>query len=223
MKTVNRILLVLLTTTSLSQAAYARRADREGLNFGTSVRIMDSDDRGQQSTVSDKNTRTKSAGQAFSPYVGYAFESLNIGLMLNIENKYEEFSEKSPSTAQELSRDAATASKAISAFARFNFGKIMFFQAGLGVYSQVTNIHTEIRNISGLEFAGTTNDYKLEGMGPGYHAGVGLELPAANGFFFTGSYIVHNYQLRDTAHSSYGSLIGSQQKRELAFGISYYN
>jgi hypothetical protein len=223
MKTVNRIILVLLTATSLSQVAYARRADREGLNFGSSVRIMDSDDRGQKSTLNDKNTRTKSSGQAFSPYVGYAFESLNLGLMLNVENKYEEFSEKSSSTNQELSRDATTSSKAISAFGRFNFGKIMFFQAGVGVYSQVTNIHTELRNVSGVAFDGTSSDYKLEGMGPGYHAGVGLELPAANGFFFTGSYMVHNYQLRDTANSGYGSLIGSQQKRELAFGISYYN
>jgi hypothetical protein len=53
--------------------------------------------------------------------------------------------------------------------------------------------------------------------------GGGIELPADNGFYFTGSYMVHNYQLRDTTHSSYGSLIGSQQKRELAFGIAYYN
>lgn len=223
MKTVNRIVLVLLTATSVSQAAYARRADREGLNFGSSVRIMDNDDRGQQSTLNDKNTRTKSAGQAFSPYVGYAFESINVGLMLNLENKHEEFSEKSSTTSQELSREATTSSKAVSLFGRFNFGKIMFFQAGVGVYNQVTNIHTELRNVTGMEFEGTTSDYKLEGMGPGYHAGIGLELPAGNGFFFTGSYMVHNYQLRDTAHSSYGSLIGSQQKRELAFGISYYN
>jgi hypothetical protein len=223
MKTVTRIIVVLLTATSLSQVAYARRADRKGLNFGSSVRIMDNDDRGQQSTLNDKNTRTKSSGQAFSPYVGYAFDALNFGLMLNVENKYEEFSEKSASSSQELSREATTASKAISLFTRFNFGKIMFFQAGVGVYNQVTNIHTELRNVSGIEFEGTSSDYKLEGMGPGYHAGVGLELPAGNGFFFTGSYVVHNYQLRDTAHSSYGSLIGSQQKRELAFGISYYN
>lgn len=223
MKTVNRIVLVLLTATSLSQVAYARRADREGLNFGSSVRIMDNDDRGQQSTLNDKNTRTKSAGQAFSPYVGYAFESINVGLMLNLENKHEEFSEKSSTTSQELSREATTSSKAVSLFGRFNFGKIMFFQAGVGIYNQVTNIHTELRSVTGMEFEGTTSDYKLEGMGPGYHAGIGLELPAGNGFFFTGSYMVHNYQLRDTAHSSYGSLIGSQQKRELAFGISYYN
>ena len=223
MKTVTRILMVLLATSTLSQAAYARRADREGLNFGSSVRIMDSDDRGQQSSLSDKNTRTKSAGQAFSPYLGYSFDALNLGLMLNIENKYEEFSEKSSLTNQELSRDATTTSKAVSMFARFNFGNIMFFQAGAGIYSQVTNIHTELRNVTGAAFEGTTEDYKLEGMGPGYHVGVGLELPAANGFFFTGSYMVHNYQLRNTAHSSYGSLIGSQQKRELAFGIAYYN
>jgi hypothetical protein len=77
--------------------------------------------------------------------------------------------------------------------------------------------------MNGETFSGSSNDYKVQGIGPGYHMGVGMELPAANGFFFTGSYMVHNYMLRDTVHSSYGSVIGSQQKRELSFGIAYYN
>lgn len=226
MKPALRIAIGLLISASpafWSTIAFARRADREGLNFGSSVRIMDSDDRGQSSAISNKDTRTKSAGQAFTPYVGYAFGPLNLGLMLNVENKYEEFTETSPTSNQQLSREASTSSKAMSIFSRFNFGKIMFFEAGAGVYSQTTNVHTEIRSVSGGTFSGSSDDYKLQGVGPGYHMGAGLELPAANGFFFTGSYMVHNYQLRDTAHSSYGSVIGSQQKRELAFGISYYN
>jgi hypothetical protein len=226
MKPALRITLgVLITATPLvfSTAAHARRGDREGLNFGSSVRIMDSDDRGESSSISSNNTRTKSAGQAFSPYVGYAFGPLNLGLMLNIENKYEEFTETSTLSNQRLSRDATTTSKTVSLFSRFNFGKIMFLEAGAGVYSQNTSVHTEIRSMNGETFSGSSNDYKVQGIGPGYHMGVGMELPAANGFFFTGSYMVHNYMLRDTVHSSYGSVIGSQQKRELSFGIAYYN
>lgn len=206
-----------------STAAHARRGDREGLNFGSSVRIMDSDDRGESNSINNSNTRTKSAGQAFSPYVGYAFGPMNLGLMLNVENKYEEFTETSATSNQQLSRDATTTSKAISLFSRFNFGKIMFLEAGAGVYSQTTSVHTELRSVSGGNFTGSSDDYKLQGIGPGYHTGVGMELPAANGFFFTGSYMVHNYMLRDTVNSSYGSVIGNQQKRELAFGIAYYN
>ena len=223
MKTVTRSVIGIGLTSIWSEAALARRSDREGLNFGTSIRTMDSDDRGQKSAVSDKETRTKSSGQAFSPYLGYAFGPINLGLMLNLENKYEEFSESNPTTNQTLSRNASTASKAGSIFSRFNFGKIMFFEVGGGMYSQSTNVHTELRSSTGDSFSGTTQDYKLAGMGPGYHMGGGIELPADNGFYFTGSYMVHNYQLHDTAHSSYGSVIGNQQKRELSFGISYYN
>jgi hypothetical protein len=223
MKPVLRLIAVALVTATTTEVAYARRNDREGLNFGSSIRVMDSDDRGQKSQLSNSETRTKSAGQAFSPYVGYAFGPMNLGLMLNIENKYEEFSETSSSTSQILNREATTNSKAISLFSRFNFGKIMFFEAGGGIYTQSKSVHTELRSVSGGTFTGTSDDYKLNGMGPGYHMGAGIELPADNGFFFTGSYMVHNYQLRDTTHSSYGSLIGSQQKRELAFGIAYYN
>ena len=223
MKPVLRIIAITIVTTTTAEVAYARRSDREGLNFGTSIRVMDSDDRGQKNELSNTETRTKSAGQAFSPYVGYAFGPMNLGLMLNVENKYEEFNETSPSTSQTLNREATTASKAISLFTRFNFGKIMFFEAGGGIYSQTKSVHTEIRSVTGGTFTGTSDDYKLQGMGPGYHMGVGMELPADNGFYFTGSYMVHNYQLRDTMHSSYGSVLGSQQKRELAFGIAYYN
>jgi hypothetical protein len=134
MKPVLRLIAVTLVAATTTEVAYARRSDREGLNFGSSIRVMDSDDRGQKSELSNKETRTKSAGQAFSPYLGYAFGPMNMGLMLNIENKYEEFSETSPSTNQTLNREATTTSKAMSLFARFNFGKIMFFEAGAGVY-----------------------------------------------------------------------------------------
>ena len=223
MKKAMGIFIGLIGISSMAQVAHARRSDREGLNFGSSVRIMDSDDRGETSDSSQTQKRTKSSGQAFSPYVGYAFGPMNLGLMLNIENKYEEFTETTASNSQVLNREATTNSKAISLFTRFNFGKIMFFEAGAGVYNQSKTVHTETRAVNGGSFSGTSDDYKLNGMGPGYHIGGGLELPADNGFYFTGSYMVHNYQLRDTTNSGYGSVIGSQQKRELAFGIAYYN
>jgi hypothetical protein len=225
----NQFILWILALSGLTVSAifptvaYARRNDREGLNFGSSFRVLDSDDRGEQSVVSDKNTRTKSSGQAFSPYLGYGFGAINLGLMLNIENKYEEFSEGNPESNQRLSRNASTAGKSVSLFSRFNFGKVMFFEAGMGLYSQTKDVHTETRSVTGDSFAGTTSDHKSSGMGPGYHLGGGLEIPVDNGFYFSASYIIHSYQLHDTTRSSYGAVIGSQQKRELSFGISYYN
>ena len=226
MKNVKTTILVILGITTASlwpSIALARRSDREGLNFGTSVRILDSDDRGQQSSVSDKNTRTKSSGQAFSPYLGYSFGALNLGLLMNIENKSETFTESNVDKNQLLSRDAQTASKPLSLFSRFNFGKVMFFEAGLGMYNQSSTVQSETRSTDGELFAGSSSNHKSSGVGPGYHLGGGLEIPVDNGFFFSTSFMVHSYQLHDTTRSSYGSVIGSQEKRELSFGISYYN
>jgi hypothetical protein len=226
MKTQTRIaarLMLAIPPLIIATGAEARRADREGLNFGSSIRILDNDDRGESNSLNKNSTRTKSSGQAFSPYVGYAFGPLNLGLMLNVETKAEEFTESNASNGQQLNRQATTSSKAVSLFTRFNFGKIMYLGAGAGLYSQNTDVRSEVRSSTGETFTGSTNTYKLRGIGPGYHAGIGIELPAVNGFFFTGAYVVHNYTLRDTANSGYGSVIGTQQKRELSFGIAYYN
>ncbi len=100
----------------------------------------------------------------------------------------------------------------------------MFMEAGAGAYSQNTDVHNEYK-LSGEagSFTGKSEDYKVAGIGPGYHVGGGLELPINNGFYFSGAYMIRSYSLRDTSKSEYGSPIGSQQKRELTFGIAYYN
>ena len=221
-KQTNLVLIGLTIATLWPSQAFARRSDREGLNFGSSFRILDSDDRGQQSAVSDKNTRTTSSGQAFNPYLGYSFGALNFGLMLNLENKSEVFTESNTAKNEVISRDARTIGKSGSLFSRFNFGKVMFFEVGLGMYSQSKTVESETRSI-GESFAGSTSTYKTAGIGPGYHAGGGIEIPVDNGFYFSTSFMMHSYQLHDTTRSSYGSIIGSQEKRELSFGISYYN
>lgn len=221
-----RLLSFLAVTLPLLQGteAYARRSDREGVNFGTSVRLMDSDNRSNAPSASDPSTRSQSTGQAFSPYAGYSFGELNFGLAGLIENRHDVNHESTASTNQEVTRDAQTVTKALSLFARFNFGKVMFMEIGGGAYSETTDVHNEYRlaGDSG-NFTGKSDDYKLAGIGPGYHVGGGMELAITNGFYFTGAYMVRSYSLRDTTKSEYGSLIGTQQKRELSFGISYYN
>lgn len=204
--------------------AFARRSDREGLNFGTTFRLMDADDRSNGSTESTRETRTQSVGQAFSPYLGYSFGEINLGLVANVENRSETVDERNTSTNQQITRKSETATKALSLFGRFNFGKVMFMEAGFGVYNQTTDVHTEYKLASSDgSFSGKSEDYKLEGMGPGYHVGGGLELAINNGFYFTGSYMVRSFSLRDRSKSEFGEKIGTQQKRELSFGIAYYN
>lgn len=217
-------LIVVVLPALQATEAYARRSDREGLNFGTSVRLMDSDNRSDSPSAADPATRTQTAGQAFSPYVGYSFGELNFGLAGMIENRHDTSSESTASTNQQVTRDLQTSTKALSLFARFNFGKVMFMEIGAGAYSQATDVHNEYKLVSdGGQFTGKSEDYKVAGMGPGYNIGGGLELPISNGFYFTGAYMVRSYNLRDTTKSEYGSKIGTQQKRELTFGMAYYN
>lgn len=207
----------------LSSEALARRSDREGLNFGTNVRLMDADDRMNSSENSENVTRTQSVGQAFSPYLGYSFGELNFGLVGNIENRKETIDEKSSSN-QQIVRSSETMTKALSLFGRFNFGKVMFLEAGFGAYTQTTDVHTEYKLSNGDgSFTGKAEEYKMQGIGPGYHLGGGLELPIDNGFYFSASYLVRSYSLRDQTKSEFGDKMGSQQKRELSFGIAYYN
>lgn len=214
--------LVLTSMMILATDAHARRSDREGFNFGTSVRLMDADDRNSAGT--EKSSRVQSQGNSFSPYVGYGFESLNIGLVANIESRKEVINEKNSITSQEILRDSETNTKAISVFGRFNFGNVMFMEAGFGLYSQVNDVHTEYRIPTGNgAFNATTDDNKLTGTGPGYHVGGGLELPIDEGFYFTASYLVRSFNLRDQTKSEFGDRIGTQQKRELNFGLAYYN
>lgn len=203
--------------------AFARRSDREGLNFGTNVRLMDADERTESTGNSEKTTRTQSSGQAFSPYLGYSFGEINLGLAGNIESRKETIDERT-SANQQIIRNAQTNTKALSLFGRFNFGKVMFMEAGFGVYNQVTDVHTEYK-LAGESgsFSGKSEDDKIEGIGPGYHVGGGIELAISNGFYFTGAYTVRAFSLRDQTKSEFGDRLGSQQKRELSFGIAYYN
>ncbi|MCX6119842.1 MAG: outer membrane beta-barrel protein [Proteobacteria bacterium] len=208
----------------ISESALARRSSREGLNFGTSLRIMDADDRTNQTSSNDQTSRTQSAGQAFTPHIGYSFGDLNFGLVGNIENKSQKIEEKKPTTNEEVNRNSQIATKAVSLFGRFNFGKVMYMETGAGLYSQVTDTHIEYK-LAGESgsFSGRSEDFKTSGVGPGYHIGGGIELAIDNGFYFTGSYIVRSFSLRDQSKSEFGEKVGSQQQRELNFGISYYN
>ena len=224
----NRKLILSAIATALlpllfATEASARRSDRDGMNFGSSVRLMDADDRTSSSGASDKTTRTQSSGQAFSPYLGYSFGELNIGLVGIIESRKETIDERGPGN-QQIIRNAETSTKALSLFGRFNFGKVMFLETGFGVYNQISDVHTEYKLAGdGGAFSGKSEDDKIQGMGPGYHVGGGMELPINNGFYFTGAYMVRSFSLRDQTKSEFGDKIGSQQKRELSFGIAYYN
>jgi len=196
--------------------------ERMGLNFGTSLRMISADDR--TSGQADSSTRTISSGQQVTPYLGYAFSSMNIGLALNMETSTTETIETNSATGVESSRLMANDARGLSAFFRFNFGRVMFLEAGAGLYTEDTQVKNETRSSqNGGTFVGQREEYKVKGTGPGYHMGGGIELPIADGFQFTSAYLVRVFQLRDvTSGGEVGKRRGFEQKRELTFGLAHY-
>ena len=224
MKTLLRTFCITAATTAIAMPAMARSTGRQGLNFGTSVKLMDGDNSTNANSSTDKNSHTKTSGQSFSPYMAYSFSEINLGAVCTVEQSGEEYNETSTTNNQQIYRKTNAATKSFSLFGRFNFGKVMFMEAGFGVYNQVVDVHTENRIVgNGGQFTGQNEDYTIQGMGPGYHVGGGLELPISNGFYFTSAYLVRSFQLRDQSKSDIGEKMANQQKRELTFGIAYYD
>jgi hypothetical protein len=224
MNTWNQFLLGLVivgffTTTP----AMARRSDRTGFNFGTTVRILNNDDRTLAGTGSDKNTKVIATSQAVNPYLGYSFGSFNLGLIFSAETKTTNSTETNTVDNSETKRTTELNGKAGSMFARFLFGDVFFFEGGVGVYQEKQQITTEVKSSATGAFTGETEKDEVKGVGPGYHMAAGIELQMGGGFYFTTAYQVRIVQLRDyEGGSDLGSKRSSSQKREVLFGIAHY-
>src|SRR4051812_35119696 len=72
-------LLAAVAALSVATPAAARN-QRQGINFGTTVRALDSTDRNSGGD-GQRKSHTESSGQLVNPYVGYAFGSLNLGVV----------------------------------------------------------------------------------------------------------------------------------------------
>lgn len=224
MKVVNMQSIILLAGLAAASSAYAKRGDsREGFNFGTSMRLLDDSDRTNPNDQTDKAVKTESSDQSFSPYLGYSFGAFNLGLVGNVGQRNLKIQEHSTNGAQENNRNTMTSVRSLSLFARFLFGKVLYFEVGGGVYSEDVSVHNESTMAGDAgSFTGQKEDYSISGTGPGYHVGGGLEIPITGGFYFTSSYLVKIYQLRDMSKGVLGSKMAVDQRRELMFGIAYY-
>jgi len=217
-------LLVLVVAGGLTWGPGAQAGGtREGFNFGTSVRILNGDDRTYANESNDKNTQSKSDSQAVNPFLGYSFGVFNLGVLATIESRSAESIETSSSTQQEIRRKSNASLKGASVFGRFLFGEVMFMEVGAGLYSEnvrVDNTHTSAKG-DGI-FNGERETYEIQGSGPGYHMGGGIELPMGGDFYFTSAYLVRLVQLREISGGVLGKKKAYEQKRELNFGISHY-
>lgn len=208
-----------------SQEASARsRSQRTGFNFGTSLRLLDHDDRTNAQEETGKTTRSQTGSRLVTPYLGYSFGSISLGLAYLAESRVTSTAE----TRQDgtvTARHSHQTAHGGSLYGRFLFASVFFFETGIGLYSDTLDVTTENRTPQGDgAFAGASDSHQVKGTGPGFHAGIGLELPIASGFFFTSQYQVRKVTLWDyTGGSSLGSKRSQTTRNEALFGIAYYN
>ncbi len=206
-------------------AALAKKHKREGFNFGASLRMLDVNDDSLTGDDTYDKSRVRAKSQAVSPHIGYVFaETLNVGLNLNFEESVTDERDVSADLNKEIERHKETSTKSASLFMRFLFAKVMYFEWGFGLYDSRTNSENEytLAQDDGT-FSLTRESYSTRGVGPGYHVGMGLEIPAANGFFFTVAHVTRNYHLRDfNGTGDLGAKRRQIRKQEFSFGISHY-
>lgn len=206
--------------------AEARANKREGFNFGTTVDVTSRTDRSQASDNQDRNARSDSTTSGISPYVGYGFGPLNLGLVYMSDSATSKTVEDSADGLNTTTRSSSTDMRGISLFARFLFGNYFYFEGGGGLYEQTQEVSIETKQRGGPingDFTGNEDHYSIRSVGPGYHVGGGLELQMGAGFYFTTAYQVRIVQLRDPDGGALGRKRAQAQKRSVLFGIAYYN
>jgi hypothetical protein len=216
--------MMILNLLTPSSALARSRSKRIGFTFGTLLRSIDANDQTNPGTESDSTTQNELNSSLVSPYIGYSFESFGFGLSYTVENRLQKTKEIS-ADGDTIMRSIGQVNQGVSLYGRYLFAEIFFFEAGVGLIQDTRSIDSENRTLQeGGSFEGKSTSYSIKGTGPGYHAAFGLELPITAGFYFTSAYQTRMVTLWD--YKGGGDLGGKRsmvQKREVLFGIAYYN
>ena len=206
-----------------SSIAYAKGGKRDGFNFGTSLRLMDMEQPGltsDASGVSDSYTEI----QTVRPYLGYVFgEMLHLGIGATFENESRQESVKNRTALLSIDSSRESSLEGAGIDSRFLFGRIMYFEGGVGYYQRRSTVATSYVSDSGQGFSGRKESNKMRSIGLGYHVGGGVELPIAYDFYFTTNYMVYFYNLKP-----YKNTLGTrsdaehERQKEVSFGFSHY-
>lgn len=217
-------ILVAVVVLGIAQNAWARRDRRDGFNFGTTVKLVDTDDRRFAVGESTRDSRSKRAVQSFTPYMGYAFDGMfNLGIAATLQQSSERVTDKAKDGSDEILRSIDSSLKAGNLFVRLLFGRVMFLEAGTGLYSESIKVENEYKTLLGDgSYEGRREQFNASAMGLGYHGAIGVEIEMGNGFYFSSSFITRVYNLKESKNKDLGSKTGYQQNRELNFGIAYY-
>ena len=224
----NWILNIIVAATTLlllSQQGYAKKSKRRGFNFGSSFSFNSGNENGFASDDSPTQAKVTESGSSVSPYLGYVMgEHLNLGMSFSFADSSRHEIEKNDQDGRIVNRDKTSSLRSMSIFSRFLFGQVMFMEAGFGVYDQrIAVVNEYTANQGGGAFTGQRDEYKLRGVGTGYHFGAGVEIPIDNGFYFTAAYNTQTYNLRVfKGAADLGPKLGINQRRVISFGLSHF-
>ena len=224
----NFILTIVTITTFcfLPSIAEARKkSKKEGFNFGATIVSSDGASTLSPNESSNSNRQVSQSSSGLAPHIGYSFGTIGLGLRLTdkTENTKHEETDASNSNNQNIFQSTVNTSD-LSIFTRINFGKILFLEAGFGIYNQRTQLKNHyLVETSSSTFVGEKEEYTLDGIGAGHHSAVGFEVPVGNGFYFTGSMTFRNFEVRAKEG---GPALGDRQSKhldkDLNFGFSYF-
>jgi|GEM_PF-1057118 len=224
-KTSLTLALVMLNLV-VTDLALARRKDREGFNFGTSFSLLDGEGSSNPSSDNRNKGATDSSGSAVTPYVGVVLaDYFNLGIMATYDSKDKLEQATNVDDGSRIKRERNTLTKSVGFFGRFLFGGAMYFEGGIGIYDERTSVNNEAASSEQEDgnFIGKREIYNVRGVGTGYHGGGGIEISIANDFYFTTSYMVRVYTLRDyKGEGSLGQKVGTVQTRSIDFGLAHY-
>ncbi|MBP9706385.1 MAG: hypothetical protein KBD78_02010 [Oligoflexales bacterium] len=209
----------------VASPAYARRDQRKGFNFGSSIGLSNIVERGSVTDSVEFTGRNSTDSQSINPYFGYSLNGVvNVGATFTLLNRKTEAKQSNLDKSIEVVSESDAALKSGSLFARLLFGKVLYLEFGGGLYHQ-TSKETRSENqiqADNASYSGQRQVLNSKGVGSGYHFGAGLEIPVTIGFYITSAYNKHLYQLRDIKGSDVGGKKSFHQRSELSFGVAYY-
>lgn len=225
MNTLIKLSVTLFLLNICFDAEARRRSKKEGFNFGATVISTDGQSAIEPNATSDRKRSISRKVSGVAPYIGYSFGTLGVGLRASNKTEQTDHQEVGTNNSQ-TKTEIKTISKLsdVSLFTRINFGKILFLEAGFGVYNQKSNISNQTTiETSSNTFEGSKEEFTLSGSGTGTHTALGFEVPVGSGFHFNGHMLVKNFEIRsDDGGPKYGDKQSRQTERDLNFGLSYY-
>jgi hypothetical protein len=222
-----KLIFISALVISFTDVAEARRrsSKRSGFNFGTTIVSASGSSILEPNESSNKNRNITNSVSGYAPHIGYSFDILAVGLRYTSkveETKHEEVDANNKEQKSILETTINTSN--VSLFTKVNFGKILFMEAGAGLYKQQTKINNQfIVNQANQTFVGEKEEYSLDGLGGGYHTSLGFEVPVGTGFYFTGAMTFTSYAIKsDDKGIGHGDKQASHEDKDLNFGFSYY-